>query len=163
MPIPASRLPSALPITAPINRLRSVPFIAYPGIDDVTSKSPRLMVHSQRSPWWGNANHGHWHFRLTRLGVCRLPSTNDTGFRGIDSGNYSGIWLARLHDIRSAVWPNDKHIAWLIACSQTRNIYRLCIVATAGNTRVRRALDRSISKRNRCAAARGQLNASVDF
>jgi hypothetical protein len=42
-PLPRSSGSIALPTTAPSIRPRSIPFIAYPGVEDVTSKSPRRM------------------------------------------------------------------------------------------------------------------------
>jgi hypothetical protein len=41
VPVPLVNGSIALPTTAPSMRLRSVPFIAYPGLEEVTSKSPR--------------------------------------------------------------------------------------------------------------------------
>src|SRR5437867_7198938 len=38
--LPSRRGSRALPTTAPSIRLRSVPFIAWPGVDEVTSRSP---------------------------------------------------------------------------------------------------------------------------
>ena len=39
-PFPSRNGSSAFPTTAPNIRVRFIPFIAYPGVEDVTSKSP---------------------------------------------------------------------------------------------------------------------------
>ncbi len=42
-PLPSGNGSSALPTTAPNILLRFIPLIAYPGVEDVTSKSPGAM------------------------------------------------------------------------------------------------------------------------